>query len=90
MRRVLTGLLLCYLGSYVAFRTARTEVSARDNRPYVIFPLAWQGVYYLYRPLPYADSLLTGMQFHLGPHTEGENACSGSLFTGQVFFPRRA
>ena len=66
------GLLLAvfavYLGSYLWFRSTRREVWERDGRAYVIFPAGAPVLYYLYRPLSYADAALTGTGSHLGPH----------------------
>jgi hypothetical protein len=38
---------------------------------YVIFPSGalGQALYYAWRSLAYADSALTGMRFHMGPHS---------------------
>jgi hypothetical protein len=57
-----------YLGSYLWFQSAHREVWARDGRAYVIFPARAPAVYYLYRPLSYADAALTGTGSHVGPH----------------------
>jgi hypothetical protein len=61
---------LVYVGAYVAFRQARTEVWQRDQQAYVIFPAGGPGalLYYGWRPLTYVDGALTGMRFHIGPH----------------------
>jgi hypothetical protein len=62
--------LAVYLGSYVAFRQTNQEVWPKDNQAYVIFPAGAVGhaLYYVWRPLSYADGALTGMRFHIGPH----------------------
>jgi hypothetical protein len=62
--------LAIYLGSYVAFRQTNQEVWPKDNQTYVIFPAGAVGhaLYYVWRPLSYADGALTGMRFHIGPH----------------------
>lgn len=57
-----------YVLSYAYFRQTHTEVWERDGRAYVIFPTDKIYLYYLYRPLSYADGKLTGMGFHIGPH----------------------
>ena len=60
-----------YVGGYVAFRQAKTEIWARDGRSYVIFPEgAGYFLYYLWRPLSYIDGRLTGTGAHIGPHRE--------------------
>jgi hypothetical protein len=61
--------LLLYVGTYVWFRQTSAEVWERDKQAYVIFPAGYGGaLYYLWRPLSYADGALTGMRFHIGPH----------------------
>jgi hypothetical protein len=68
-RQVLTSLgiaAVLYLGTYIWYRNAHTEVWARDGHPYVIFGSRLP--YYLYRPLSYVDGAITGMGFHIGPH----------------------
>lgn len=61
--------LVLYVGAYVAFRQMRVEVWSRDGQAYVIFPHGYgSALYYLWRPLSYADGALTGMRFHIGPH----------------------
>ncbi|MBM3520326.1 MAG: hypothetical protein FJX63_06105 [Alphaproteobacteria bacterium] len=69
--RIVIAVLIAYLGSYVAFRLANTEIWEKDNRPYVIFP-SGAGVilYYTWRPVEYIDGWLTGIGFHIGPHQE--------------------
>ena len=64
---IIVMLLLVYVGSYVCFRSMHLKRWERDGRDYVIFPQS-TAVYYLYRPLTYLDSRLTGMRFHIGPH----------------------
>ena len=63
-------LLAIYAGSYVVFRQTNQEVWPKDKQTYVIFPSGaiGQGLYYAWRPLSYADSALTGIRFHVGPH----------------------
>ncbi|HEX8694675.1 MAG TPA: hypothetical protein VF746_19780 [Longimicrobium sp.] len=65
---LLLAALAIYLGSYLWLRGARREVWERDGRAYVIFPAGAPALYYLYRPLSYADAALTGTGSHLGPH----------------------
>lgn len=69
VRFVLLALVL-YAGSYLAFRAGNVETWQRDGLAYVIFPQGPQGtaLYYLWRPLTYADGAVTGMRFHIGPH----------------------
>jgi len=59
-----------YLGSYVALRQTQVETWEHDGRRYVIIPAAARVLYYLYRPVMYADQAATGMRFHIGPHRE--------------------
>jgi hypothetical protein len=69
--KVLTAiaLVLLYVGTYVWFRQSSTEIWERDKQAYVIFPAGYgSALYYLWRPLSYVDSGLTGMRFHIGPH----------------------
>jgi hypothetical protein len=68
--QLLVLLLAAYLGSYVAYRQARDEVWRHDGKRYVIFTADATGkaLYYLWRPLSYADAALTGTQAHIGPH----------------------
>ena len=65
----LVVVLLLYAGAYVAFRQSHAEVWDRDKRAYVIYPEAYgRPLYYLWRPLSYLDTAITGMQHHIGPH----------------------
>jgi hypothetical protein len=60
-------LILVYVASYVAVRSAYAETWATDGVTYVMFHVdGW--LYYLFRPATYVDATLTGQQFHLGPH----------------------
>ena len=70
MRRLLIILLIAYASSYSYYRAAHAEVWAKDNQTYVMFPAtpAGQLLYYLWRPLSYADKALTGRGTHIGPH----------------------
>jgi hypothetical protein len=63
-------LVVIYAGSYAAFRQTNKEVWPKDKQTYVIFPSGaiGQALYYAWRPLAYADSALTGIRFHVGPH----------------------
>jgi hypothetical protein len=67
---LLVLLLAIYAGSYAAFRQTNQEVWPKDKQTYVIFPsgVAGQALYYVWRPLSYLDSALTGIRFHIGPH----------------------
>jgi hypothetical protein len=61
--------LVLYVGTYLSFRQTSTEIWERDKQAYVIFPAGYgSALYYLWRPLSYVDSSLTGMRFHIGPH----------------------
>ena len=61
----------CYVLSYGVFRSSSVEVWPRDGHAYVIVPSEAPWLYYVFRPLMYADGALTGMRFHIGPHREG-------------------
>lgn len=66
---VIVVALLLYAGAYVAFRQSHAEVWDRDKRTYVIYPESYgRPLYYLWRPLSYLDTAVTGMQHHIGPH----------------------
>lgn len=65
---IVAASLVLYLGSYLWYRSAHREVWERDGRAYVIFPASAPAVYYVYRPLSYADAALTGTGAHVGPH----------------------
>ncbi len=65
---VFVVVVLIYVGTYVGFRQTHIENWEQDKLDYVIFPPGGQALYYLYRPLTYIDSALTGMRFHIGPH----------------------
>ena len=69
MIRYLALLIVLYLVSYGAFRTANAEVRALDGATYVIYASAG-AVYLLFRPLAYVDNIATGMRSHIGPHPE--------------------
>jgi hypothetical protein len=64
--------LAVYAGSYAGFRQTNQETWQKDGKAYVIFPSGVTGkaLYYLWRPLAYADAGLTGMRFHIGPHRQ--------------------
>lgn len=69
LRRTFTifGVAAClYLGTYLLYRSANTEVWARDGQRYVIF--GSRLTYYLYRPATTVDGAITQMRFHIGPH----------------------
>ena len=57
-----------YLAGYAWLRATRTERWARDGRTYVIYPAAAKPLYYLFRPVAYADQAMTGTGAHIGPH----------------------
>jgi len=63
-------LIVIYTGSYAFFRQTNQQVWPKDKQTYVIFPSGaiGQALYYAWRPLSYADSALTGIRFHVGPH----------------------
>ena len=56
-----------YISSYLIFRQTHIEIWEQDRQAYVIFPEN-KILYYLYRPLSYADGKLSGMNFHIGEH----------------------
>ena len=62
-----SGVLFLYLGGYLMLRLLFTE-SHTDELDYVIFPKDKPVLYYVFRPLSYADEYLTDMRSHLGPH----------------------
>lgn len=70
MRKFWLLLLVLYAGGYVAFRHTFAEVWEKDNATYVMFPAGPVGLalYYMWRPLSYADSKLTGIGTQIGPH----------------------
>ncbi len=61
-------LILIYLGSYLFIRNSNVERWEKDQNDYVIYPQDKLYLYYLFRPLSYVDSKITGMRFHIGPH----------------------
>ena len=61
-------LVALYVASYVGFRGSHVETWERDGRQYVIIPLGYRALYYLFRPIMYVDGATTGMRFHVGPH----------------------
>lgn len=63
--RIIFLALVLYGGSYMVFRSANTEISAKDHKSYVIYP-AEDYVYQLFRPAAYADESLTGTGSHIG------------------------
>jgi hypothetical protein len=65
---ILAVTLAAYVGSYAIFRSNHVEIWEEDNQAYVIFPEDNISLYYFYRPLTYADALITGVRFHIGPH----------------------
>jgi hypothetical protein len=62
--------LVVYAGSYGGFRQTNQGTWQKDGKAYVLFPSSTMGkaLYYLWRPLSYADGALTGMRFHIGQH----------------------
>jgi hypothetical protein len=68
LRRTALLLFAAYVVAYIAFRLLNTEVWAADGKAYVIFPANFTPIYYAFRPLSYADGMLTGMGAHIGPH----------------------
>jgi hypothetical protein len=68
-KKALSALLvasLLYATGYTWLRFSYVETWDRDGQVYLLFPHA--SLYYLYRPVSYLDSALTGMRFHIGPH----------------------
>ena len=65
---VLTTWLFLYGLIYLSFRYSHVEVWGRNGQKYVIFPKDVRWIYLFLRPAAYADGLITGMQFHIGPH----------------------
>ncbi len=70
MMRFVSILAIIYVATYRAFRQTHIEVWEKDKAAYVIFPQGALGtsLYYLWRPLSYADGTTSGMRFHIGPH----------------------
>jgi len=70
------ALAVAYLAGYVVLRATRTERWERDGRLYVLYPAGARPLYYLFRPIAYADQALTGTGAHIGPHrpAAGEEA----------------
>ncbi len=69
MKKLFILLLAIYLLSYTAIRIVNAETWEKDQQVYVIFPKSPIAIYYLFRPLSYLDAKVTGMNFHIGPHT---------------------
>lgn len=68
MKWILIALIGLYLVGYAVLRTINAEVWDKDGQTYVLFPENAVVLYYLYRPMTYADGAVTGMRFHIGPH----------------------
>jgi len=68
MKRLIVALIVVYALGYAVFRAMNTETWAEDDNDYVIYPQTPIAVYYVFRPLSYLDSFLTGMRSHIGPH----------------------
>ncbi len=68
MKRIVMAVVVIYLLGYGALRLLNAEVWDRDGHTYVLFPKSPIALYYIYRPMTYLDSALTGMRFHIGPH----------------------
>jgi hypothetical protein len=62
--------LAVYTGSYLIFRVSHVEIWEQDRNAYVILPENRVPLYYLWRPLTYADAAVTDMRFHIGPHRQ--------------------
>ncbi|MGJ8725296.1 MAG: hypothetical protein ACSHYB_12120 [Roseibacillus sp.] len=62
-----SGVLFIYLGAYLMLRLLFVATHT-DGLQYVIFPKEKPALYYVFRPLSYADEHFTGMRCHLGPH----------------------
>jgi hypothetical protein len=57
-----------YFGSYYYFRNTNVEIWEKNQRAYVIFPPDRVYLYYIFRPISYVDTIITGIGFHIGPH----------------------
>lgn len=70
MKRLTIALFgsVAYVIAYWLVRLTSVEVWERDGKEYVIFGSPFS--YYLFRPMSYLDSAMTGMSFHIGPHAE--------------------
>lgn len=66
----LLAFLLIYIVGYAVFRQVNSEIWAKDNQTYVIYPDTTLGRagYTFWRPLAYADNAMTGRRSHIGPH----------------------
>lgn len=69
MKNLIIIVVAVYLLGYAAIRVLNAETWERDNQVYVIFPKSPIALYYLFRPVSYIDAKVTGMKFHIGPHT---------------------
>ena len=67
---ILVILFLAYLLSYMGYRSTHMESREEKGRDvtYVIFPDGHEWVYYFFGPMCYVDGVISGIQFHLGPH----------------------
>ena len=72
MRNFAALLLLIYIGGYIGYRQIFTEVWEKDKASYVIFSEGDVGttLYYLWRPMSYADAKITGVGAHIGQHQQ--------------------
>jgi hypothetical protein len=67
VRRLVLVLLAAYVASYTVYRGTHQEVWQADGQSWLIFPEN-RVLYYVFRPLALADSRLTGLPVHIGPH----------------------
>jgi hypothetical protein len=61
--------ILIYFLSYFAYRQTHLQVWEKDQKEYVMFTENKVYLYYFFRPLSWIEAVLTGMNFHLGPHS---------------------
>jgi len=66
----IVGCVIFYGLVYLCFRQTHIEVWKNTGDSYVIFPKNAPVIYLILRPAAYADGLLTGMKFHIGPHQD--------------------
>ncbi|MBH1973921.1 MAG: hypothetical protein I8H94_02485 [Rhodobacteraceae bacterium] len=69
MRSFLFAIVIGYVVAYGLLRQTQQEVWQNDGQTYVIFPVSLPLLYYAFRPITWLDARVTGMHFHLGPHT---------------------
>ena len=77
--QTLLVLFVLYVTSYIVLRSRWSHRWEKDGKIYMEFPVSPGWVYYLYRPLCIGDGMLSGMNFHIGPHPGAETSSSTSI-----------